>query len=458
MLFSLIEKLPIDVVGATVLSYLGINDIVRLERACGSKASHQLFSDLIPHCGPVDLPLYDYIIISCFEWFALKKCKIKSISIILPGSNPALRVKNLQVENVDLVLKSNVTIGCCKHLFNSPLLCRIRTIHVLEDQNEEVIEQLSLLTGKMATLHISGAKNYKDWLNKTVLLRWTLKEIILYEVVVNVSIITLIVQTCLELTSIKLQTNTVDDAVVMAVAQHCPKLETLELPVHSGITYNSILVLSERGLPLKELAISYIPNIPTADIARRCSHALSCIRHLDTYNFYEKGQDFGLCLPYMTGINSVRLTKVSVSDMHLLAQYCSKLTTIQVHKGSYHASDILSLCSSNPLLLKLNCYAPCGITDTILIELVHACPHLHKLYLSYETDITDIGILALSEHCTQLQCLHIPKCTQVTEAAVLQLLQRCRKLTRLGVSSSSLSDETWSQLDKNTQKLVLRCR
>ena len=51
----------------------------------------------------------------------------------------------------------------------------------------------------------------------------------------------------------------------------------------------------------------------------------------------------------------------------------------------------------------------------------------------------------------------IRECIQVTETAVLQLLQRCRKLTRLEVSSSSLSEETWTQLDKNTQKRVSRC-
>ena len=95
-------------------------------------------------------------------------------------------------------------------------------------------------------------------------------------------------------------------------------------------------------------------------------------------------------------------------------------------------------------------------TDTALLELIHACPHIHTLCLSYETDITDIGILALSEHYPLLQELDIGKCHKITEAAVLQLLQRCLKLTTLEVSSSSLSKETWIQLDKNTQKRVRR--
>ena len=97
-----------------------------------------------------------------------------------------------------------------------------------------------------------------------------------------------------------------------------------------------------------------------------------------------------------------------------------------------------------------------GITDTILIELIHACPHLHTLNLPHEKNITDISILAISEYCHHLRFIGIKRCNNVTEPVILQLLQRCRKLTALYVSSSSLSEETWTQLDKNTQKRVSR--
>ena len=144
------------------------------------------------------------------------------------------------------------------------------------------------------------------------------------------------------------------------------------------------------------------------------------------------------------------------SYIPLLTQHCHKLTKVAVYHNIYFVADILSLCRANPLLQKLRCCSLCSVTDTALKELIHACPHIHTLWLPYETDVTDIGILALSEHCPQLQMLIINKCYKVTETAVLQLLQRCRKLTRLEVSSSSLSKETWTQLDKNIQKRVSR--
>ena len=246
------------------------------------------------------------------------------------------------------------------------------------------------------------------------------------------------------------------DAAVIAIAQHCPKLKSLHLK-YTKILCTSLLALSERCLSLEELHITFIPSIPTADIARRCSHALSCICHLNTDNFNWENQDTDILIPYMTGLTSVQIEYYCQSYIHLLTQYCHKLTEILVYDRDCTVADILPLCCANPLLQIIDCFSHAGITHTSLIELIHACPHLHTLYLTYETDITDIGILTLSEHCPRLKVLNIFKCVEVTEPAVLQLLQRCRKLTRLVVSNSSLSEETWTQLDRNTQQRVRQC-
>ena len=158
----------------------------------------------------------------------------------------------------------------------------------------------------------------------------------------------------------------------------------------------------------------------------------------------------------MTGLTGVDLDYYVNVFIPLLTQRCYKLTKIALYSNQYSFTDVLSLCHANLLLQEVNCFSPICFNDTTLIELIHACPQIHTLYLPFETDITDIGILALSEHCPQLQRLAINKCNKVTETAVLQLMQRCRKLTRLYVSNSSLSEETWTQLDKNTQKRVIR--
>ena len=454
---KLLEDLPVDLVGANVLGYLSLKDIVMLERVCGSKKYHQAFMEQIPHRPPVELPSSKHNNGSVFQWLENVQCRLKSLTLELPGGNPCLHAKNLKVEYFDLQINSNTTIENLKPLLESNMGYKVLNIRLEGNQKCEVMEQLSVYTANVKQLTMSYSNNCSDWLTADILSRWKLKVINLDGLKVNISFLLLIVQTCTELTSIKLCSDNIDDAAVIAIAQHCPKLETLLLR-SNNITWTSLLALLERGLPLKELDIDYIPSIPTADIARRCSHALSYIRHLHTFNLHQNGQDANILLPYMTGLTSVDLNYYCHSYIPLLTQHCHKLTKLDLYGNSYSLAEMLSLCRVNPLLQELRCYITnaVGITNTALIELIHVCPHLHTLRLPYETAITDIGILALSEHCPQLQELTINICYKVTEAAVLHLLQCCNKLTTLYVSSSSLSKVTWAQLDKNTQKRVSR--
>ena len=333
---------------------------------------------------------------------------------------------------------------------------KVKNIFIKGLQDSEVMEQLSACTRNVKQLIISSTCSCIDWLTADVLTNWNLTHIVIKETDLTNSLVSFIVQTCTELITIELYFNTVDAAAVIAIAQHCSKLETLVF-MSRYITWISLLALSEWGLPLEELHISYIPNIPSADIARRCSHALSCIRTLKTVKSYIREHNVIILIPYMTGLTSVDLDYYCDSYIPLLTQHCHKLTKIVVYNYDYSVEDILSLCRASPLLQELTSYVQCSITDDILIELIHACPHLHTLCLSYETDITDIGILALSEHCPQFQKLELSENVLIAETSILQLLQRCHKLTILNVSSNSLSEETWTQLDSNTQKKVRRC-
>ena len=453
-MFKWFENLPVEFVGTKVMGLLVVKDIVMLERACGSKASHQHFMNMILYSPPVVLPYEIHDNISSLEWFATKSCKLHSLTIYLPSNNAFFYIKNLQVDSIDLRIESDIDIQHCQPLFESDLRYKVKSIDVTAAVvDKEVMEQLSIFTENIIKLQVEIDNS--NWLTVDILSRWKLKEIILVGTVVNKVFITLIAQTCTELTSLSLNISStlLDDFVMNIVAQHCTKLEKLKFSYLCTIRYHSLIALSERGLPLEELAIPSIPNIPTADIARHCSHALSCIRHLNTCDLYNNDQDATILIPYMKGLTRVDLDYYCDSYIPMLTQHCHKLTEINVDNRDCHVSDILSLCRANPLLQEL-IYWNSGFTDIALIELLHACPNLHTLDLPNETNITDIGILALSEHCAKLQCLIIYSSPQVTEAAVLQLLQRCRKLTTLEVSRSSLSKETWTQLDRNTPKRV----
>ena len=452
----LLEDLPVELVGATVLGYLSIHDIVMLERACSSKTSHRLLLHLILYHLPVSLPARKHIRLSSLIWFDTRRCKLSSITLSIPQDNPALRIQNLLVDNIVLRIASEISIYDCYALFVSKLRYKVKEIKISTVLDKKVMKLLSIYTPNVEKLCISSAHNQSKWLKCSLLSRWRLTGIEFMGSLIMNSLMLSVVQRCSALTSIKLKSENIDDAAVIAIAHHCPNLETLSLSSNT-VTWTSLLALSERGLPLKTLHLSNIPSIPTADIARRCSHALSCMRSLSTSFLHSNRHLAHIIISYMTGLSTVYLNCPFYSYIPLLTHHYHKLTKIEVLCAGCSVADILSLCRANPLLkvLRIRCKGSCGITDTALIQFIHACPHIYTLDFPYETDITDIGVLALSEQCTVPQELSIANSKQVTEAAILQLLQRCWQLKQLFVSKLSLSAEAAAEV-KRTHNISIK--
>ena len=97
-MLRLLEDLPVELVGTNVLGYLSLKDIVMLERACGSKKSHQAFMEQIPHSPAVELSYENNTNMTALSWCAERHCQIRFLNISLPGYNPGLHIKNLQVD------------------------------------------------------------------------------------------------------------------------------------------------------------------------------------------------------------------------------------------------------------------------------------------------------------------------------------------------------------------------
>ena len=234
------QDLPVDLVGTNVFGYLSLKDIVMLERACGGKLSRQTFLQQITYCAPVSLSEYKHSNISSLNWFSKVQCKIHSLTIDLPGENPGLYVKNLHVDHCDLEIDNDTQLKSLQALIESNMVLNIRSVNITGNQNRDVIEQISVCTGNVKQLEIRYSYNCMDWLNADILSRWKLEVISIYGGYLTLPLVSLLVQTSTELTSIKLKSNTVDDAAVISIAQHCPKLETLLLR-SSNITWTSLL-------------------------------------------------------------------------------------------------------------------------------------------------------------------------------------------------------------------------
>lgn len=98
----MISYLPVELVGANVLSFLSLRDIIILERACNSEESHQLLLNSIPYCHPVELPNIKHDNISTLNWFSKRRFKLDLLVVLVTRNNPILKVKNLHVRKLDL--------------------------------------------------------------------------------------------------------------------------------------------------------------------------------------------------------------------------------------------------------------------------------------------------------------------------------------------------------------------
>ena len=80
-------------------------------------------------------------------------------------------------------------------------------ITIWRNVNKDVMEKLSACTGNVKQLTIRYSNNCMDWLSADILSRWNLRGITLDYSVINDFILTMITQTCTELTSIKLDSD-----------------------------------------------------------------------------------------------------------------------------------------------------------------------------------------------------------------------------------------------------------
>ncbi len=137
---------------------------------------------------------------------------------------------------------------------------KVISVHISGNQSRDVIVQLSACTSKVTLLHISQSSNGTACLTADILLSLKLN---MEGGAVTTPLVSLIVQSCSELTSIELHSHNIYDSAVITITHHCPKLETLLLRTSIiNITYLSLLALSERSLPLEEL-IHACPHIQT---------------------------------------------------------------------------------------------------------------------------------------------------------------------------------------------------
>ena len=221
-------------------------------------------------------------------------------------------------------------------------------------------------------VHI-GVKRYKNSLNKYLSYHTSAE---------CIADLTAFAEKCPQLEELSLHCEQLTDQSVIALAQHCSRLKKLNLHISYELTVTSLIALSKRGLPLEELDIPWIP-IPSAEIAAQCAHALSRICNLKTYSSSRSSH-----IQFMTGLRRLYLDS---SEDHLLVphlllllqgQCCAGLENLIIGSGSsITPQQLCELVAGFPQLHTITIYKPTCISDLVLVELAHSCPHLQKVTL-----------------------------------------------------------------------------
>ena len=335
---NILERLPVELVGFNVLGYLKLSDLVLLERSSARRELRELFLYLIPYAPPLDLSKNQHQNASLLSWIMKRRLRVRFLRIKLPGNNPVLNMNNILVENVELRLSHGVTQEDFKHFQGSSLRNKISIICISADMNKEVITHICSCIDYVNKLHIRNCSNSDEWLTSNILEKWNLQDVSI-DRCINMSIDPLI-SSFSEVTSLTFHDTTMDDTTVLAIAQHCLKLRRLHL-YSFDLTVASLLALSEQKLPLEWLDIPIIPIIPTANVARRCSHALSCMDSLSIGLTLNYEPNAPLCIPYLTEIKWLYLNVAKFAYMDKLIKHCTKLECI---------SAVIGMCSTANLL------------------------------------------------------------------------------------------------------------
>ena len=463
-MLEFIKSLPVELVGSYVFGYLTVKDLVWLERASCSRASMQLFLQCVPHCPAVIPPSNyyftpHYMKIMCkWLWFAVKRLRIQSINIHLPGSNNMLYM-NILFQNIELVINSDCTVEDIQILKDHGL--KVTSLRIVDNQHREVIEQLSKYVPNVIKLYIDYTCESINWLTEELVSNWNLQYIDIQSG--NTEIIVNIIKYCPELYYICLcSEDDIQDAGVIAICQHCLKLKKLII-LSDVLTHKSLLALSEQGTTFEELETLPYIDIPTADIAKRCSHALSCIRHLNTRDFHIQNKT--LYIPYLTGLQDLHLdSSEDLTLIPLFNKYCHTLKRLGIGNNTTAIKfiDILPLVKANIYLQDISVGKKTIFTDTMLLQLVQTTStyNLHTLCLCFQPHLTDNSILALSKHCTQLTQVYLSHSHLITKSGIIQLLQHLPYLQCLHVSDLSLTNTEAAEiclLYKQNQKLRIEC-
>lgn len=177
--------------------------------------------------------------------------------------------------------------------------------------------------------------------------------------------------------------------------------------------------------------------------------------------------------------------EINYSNLHTMADYCTKLTTLDLSGCSHVQGNallyiirwsealqhldvsgtlvgdetlaqicVLHLCTE---LVSFGCSGCEHVYDDGIIALAENCTKLHTVDIS-NTLISDLAVRAVAEYCPLLVDLNLDSCEELTDTSIHSIAQHCTQLQTLHISKGeNFTDEPMLQLAQRCTDLRVLC-
>ncbi|KAK6117303.1 hypothetical protein DH2020_048948 [Rehmannia glutinosa] len=251
---------------------------------------------------------------------------------------------------------------------------------------------------------------------------------------------------CRSLESLSLDSETIHNKGLLAMAKGCSALKVLKLQC-LNITDDALQAVGIFCLSLESLALYSFQKFTDSRLSELA--LLYCQRiESDGLSEIGKGCKFLQALHLVDcsaiGDDSICSIARGIGDEALISigQGCS-LHHLNV-SGCHQIGDagIIAIARGCPQLSYLDVSVLQNLGDGALMELGEGCPSLKDVVISHCRQITDIGLNHLVRRCTLMESCHMVYCPGITEAGVATMVTTCTRIKKILVEKWKVSART----------------
>ena len=227
--------------------------------------------------------------------------------------------------------------------------------------------------------------------------------------------------------------NVLDDAVMLALSDSCPRLQTVSLSDRRSspkFTDAGLIALSCGCPDLTKLDLDRNHNIRDAAILSLAEHC----HKLESVTLFANGLLTSSAVCALLAANP-GITSITLIGGRLISENVSR-----------------SLMRGRRQLRTLTLEGCQNLTLESLVALLSGCRSLEVLSLdgSGSSAVSDTFIETVIQHCSQLRSIHLFDCPKITERSVANLVQSRTRLTQVSIDGCGLrEDDTTSKLYKS---------